>query len=118
MREYTFILPKTDNDGAPLIGLHCVLHKKLCDMFGGFTAVECSGGWIDSLGNVIIDHSVRYTVATDNELAEQFRDLAIAFGVSAKQQAVYFVNGLGEVEIIDTSKPVACVAEYNANFGE
>ena len=97
MHECSFILPLNDNNGNSLIKLHGELKNQLCRTFGGYTAQEVYGGWLDDNENLIEDNSIKYTVACKEHWL--LFNIAKSYATKAKQFAVYFVDYNLEVTI-------------------
>lgn len=114
--EATLILPKLDNDGRPLDSVHFALELDLMEAFGGFTASDARGGWIDADdGKTYRDESVRYSIAADFEARggrnrRRLENIAGRYAREARQVSVYVRHADGEV--------VLCAAlEAREGFG-
>lgn len=97
-----FVIPKLDNDGQTLDWQHEVYQEAFCKVFGGFTAYNVSGGWINEQGKLFRDESVSYHIAMDETPAciNALRTLARAAATECKQEAIFIVLPSGEVEFI------------------
>jgi hypothetical protein len=88
----TLILPCEDNKREPLTEVHNALKRELCELFGGFTAVPCYGGWIDeATGKYYEDRSFEYRVAMPKMECNDvvWDELAIRYGIRARLLSVY-----------------------------
>lgn len=108
MRYASIILPRLDNLGADLGGVHNALQTALVDTFGGFTASPVSGGWRDEKsGEIFVDESVEYRIAAvwGPVERESLIDLANLYGLKAGQLAVCIQHGNGDVQFIEPRAP-------------
>jgi hypothetical protein len=119
MREARIILPRTDNAGHSVYHVHMLLRTRLARTFGGYTATEVSGGWIDGNGKLYHDDSYAYDVAIpDGKPADigysvsMLRDIAIEAGKLAGQKSVYVRYPEGTVQIIDVPETVSQEVEH------
>jgi hypothetical protein len=99
LREALVILPDSKNDKP----IHATLKRELCNVFGGYTATPCQGGWVNPQGELIEDYGTAYSVAMLDSEANRavFKEIANTIGKLAKQQAMYVRYANGEVEIFD-----------------
>ena len=101
MLQYQFIVPKrrySDKEfHRPM--LWTLLNEHLLDIAGGFTTDIVSGGWRDKSGNIIVDDSIRYTVAikySDFSLLQGIlKDCLIDFD----QECIYLAHPSGSAEL-------------------
>lgn len=100
-REAMIIVPKTDNDGESLELLHIDIEHHLCATFGGFTATDVRGGWLDN-GKVYRDTSVAYTILVSDGWSdeEELFDAAQWLAFAARQEVVYLRLPTGEVHFV------------------
>lgn len=99
------VLPKIANDGASIDHAHAFLKTELCRKFGGFTALESTGGWIDpESGKAYLEPGITYQtgMADTPENVDALRKIAIRAGVMASQLAMAVTLPSGEFEIIQT----------------
>ena len=98
------ILPKFDNDGQTLVWQHEVYQEAFCKVFGGFTAYDVRGGWMNEQGKLFRDESVSYHIAMEEtpECFDALRTLARAAAGECKQEAIFIVLPNGNVEFITT----------------
>lgn len=96
------ILPKADNDGKSLVWVHELLQHKLCAAFGGFTAIDSFGGWVDPKTDKLYkEDGVLYNVAVRGYSdAFTLRQIAAWALQEAKQEAIFVVFGDGTVEFV------------------
>lgn len=96
------ILPKQDNDGKSLTWAHDIYQKAFCSAFGGFTAYDVRGGWMNDKGILYQDESVSYHIAMDDTFAnaEKLRGLAKAAALECRQECIFIVLPSGDVEFI------------------
>lgn len=96
------VLPKNDNDGKSLVWVHELLQHKLCAAYGGFTAVDSFGGWIDPKdGKLYKEEGVVYHVAVRGYTdAFTLRQIAAWALEEAKQEAIFIVFGDGTVDFV------------------
>lgn len=104
MRETSFILPLTDNDGNGLAHVHAEVQEELLNAFGGFTMEDVQGVWRNDEGRRFVDASKRYTVAFDDDPSRdndyRFSLIAAQAGKRAKQECIYVRWSNGTVELI------------------
>ncbi len=106
MQEARLVMPKADNDGNELDLLHDQLATRLCEEFGGFTATDTRGGWIDeSDGRLYREPGIAYDVAMeaieDND--ETLRLIAAEYCRRSAQICMYVRLASGSVEFITES---------------
>lgn len=109
MRLAQIILPEYDNDGNTVIDAHRYLQKALSEMFGGFTSLRSSGGWVDpKSGTLHTEPGKVYQVAMDSHewAMGELRHIATTAGIMARQKAIFVVFPTAEVEIIDLEEPI------------
>lgn len=96
------ILPKSDNDGKSLTWVHSQYQKTFCIVFGGFTAYDIRGGWMDDSGRIYQDESVSYHIAMEDTEGERnrLRGLASAARLECKQECIFIVLPNGNVEFV------------------
>ncbi|MDW9531905.1 hypothetical protein RWE87_13440 [Sinorhizobium meliloti] len=85
------VLPKLGNNGESLESAHAYIRKSLCKHFGGFTALDSFGGWIDPDSGVeYLEAGITYQtgMADTAENAELLRVIAIEAGIMAQQLAM------------------------------
>lgn len=85
------VLPKLGNNGESLDSAHAHIRKSLCRFFGGFTALDSFGGWIDpESGTEYLEAGITYQtgMADTAENAELLRTIAIEAGIMAQQLAM------------------------------
>lgn len=97
-----FVIPKLDNDGKTLVWQHQVYQEAFCACFGGYTAYDVRGGWMNEHGKLFHDESVSYHIAMDDtaENAAKLRKLAQAAAGELKQECIFIVLPNGNVEFI------------------
>lgn len=98
------ILPKFNNDGKSQAWLHQEYRKAFCIVFGGYTAYDVQGGWMNDDGKLFNDESVAYHIAMDdnNVNVEKFRGLAQAAAGEFQQECIFIALPNGDVEFITT----------------
>ncbi|MEQ8308035.1 MAG: hypothetical protein RIA09_15875 [Hoeflea sp.] len=99
------VLPKVGNNGDSINHAHGFLKTELCRKFGGFTALESSGGWIDpETGNAYLEPGITYQtgMADTPENVAALLKIAIQVGVAAKQLAMAVTLPSGEFQILQT----------------
>ena len=98
------ILPKFDNDGNSLVWHHQTYQKAFAYHYGGFTAYDVRGGWMNEDGKMFHDESVAYHIAMDdnNGNIEKFRGLAQAAAGEFQQECIFIALPNGDVEFITT----------------
>ena len=94
------ILPKFDNDGKSLAWCHEQYQKAFCVCFGGYTAYNVRGGWMNDDGELYRDESIAYHIAMDDMGPIKLRALAQAAAHELKQECIFIVLPSGEVEFI------------------
>ena len=98
------ILPKFDNDGNSLVWHHNQYQKAFAYCFGGFTAYDVRGGWMNDDGKMFHDESVAYHIAMDDDEGnmsghvEKLRQLADAAAHEMRQEAIFIALPSGKVE--------------------
>jgi len=110
MRIASFILPLTDNDSKSLAAVHESVRADLIEAFGGFSAVEISGGWKDEeTGKLYVESSVRYEIAADwskldragkPRLLNRFFNLCGRFCEEASQIVIFATAPDGECYMV------------------
>jgi len=105
LRLAQIILPKADNEGRDLGAVHYSLRRAIASEFGGFTALDSFGGWIDDSGKLYEESGVTYQIACEDSESSRLklRDIAIIHGRAAAQLAVFVSYPNGAAEIIDIS---------------
>lgn len=90
------IIPKLDNDGKSLTWVHQKAMEYMARNFGGYTAIDSRGGWLDD-GKLYHDESVTYRVAMtlDGTHTSIWRQFAVNVAIWGEQLciAVTFANG-------------------------
>ena len=112
MRLSTIILPLCDNSGNALPDVHAALQGSLCDIFKGFTATPCKGGWIDpETGARYFDDSLSYAIACEDsaEVRSKVESIARLYGHLADQLAVFVTHCNGEVVFVNSARVPALV---------
>jgi hypothetical protein len=104
MREGRIILPVNGNDGEPLLQVHVALRKALVQEFGGFTAVDGAGGWVNADGVLVSEPVTVYDVAGDYPMNYALRSIAAEFATLAGQDCVYCRDFDGNVELVAPAK--------------
>lgn len=102
------ILPKFDNDGKTLAWQHEQYQKVFCHCFGGYTAYDVRGGWMNENGRVFNDESVAYHIAMhDDESSDpvsgdvvKLLQLARAAAGEFRQECIFVALPSGEVRFI------------------
>jgi len=105
LRLAQIILPKADNDGADLKAVHYSLRRAIAKRFGGFTALDSFGGWIDDSGKLFEEPGVTYQIACEDseETRAALREIATVHGRAAAQLAVFVSYPDGSADILDIS---------------
>lgn len=96
------ILPKSDNDGKSLTWVHSQYQKTFCIVFGGFTAYDVQGGWMNDEGKLFNDESIAYHIAMDDYGPIKLRGLAQAAAGEFQQECIFIALPNGDVEFITT----------------
>ena len=96
------ILPKFDNDGKTLAWQHEQYQKAFCHCFGGYTAYDVRGGWMNDHGRVFNDESIAYHIAMDDYGPIKLRGLAQAAAGEFQQECIFIALPNGDVEFITT----------------
>jgi hypothetical protein len=111
MREAMIICPRNDNEGASLLGVQRAAVTRLIKAFGGCTIREAFGCW-EHDGKVIAEPVWELVAACEDTPANAalLTDVAKFVGASGGQFCVYARFANGNVEIIDTAKPLAAAA--------
>lgn len=99
MKLGKIILPLNDNAGTPLVVEHAELRLKLVDRFGGFTAYEGLGGWLNN-GSTQTEPVMIYDVAMHQDQSIALRNMAIELCINARQQSVMIQCPDGNVEFV------------------
>lgn len=105
MRIASVTLPVADNDGNSLADAHAALRSSLAEEFGGFTAINATGGWCDpSTGKVYVESVIRYDVAMEDSAVNRAKlaDMATFYGHMARQIAMMITHAAGDVAFIET----------------
>jgi hypothetical protein len=102
MREARIILPFAENGGKDITFAHETLARELASTFGGFTAFNVQGGWVNGEGKLYLDAGRAYDVAMADteENAAKLRGIARGIGKLTHQEAVYLRYANGEVDIL------------------
>jgi hypothetical protein len=94
MREAKAILPKLGNDGSDLSPVHNWLAVELSRSFGGCTATDGRGLWIDPTGK-LFDESVAVFHVAAVDTPDNNKRLSVLIrqaGAKARQLSVYHVD--------------------------
>jgi hypothetical protein len=99
----SIVLPKAGNAGEDLTAAHSFIKRELCRAFGGFTALDSFGGWIDPESGVeYLEAGVTYqtgmAATPENETA--LRSIAYRAGLMAEQLAMAVTLPSGEFVIL------------------
>lgn len=105
----SIVLPKLGNEGEDLSAAHMLIKRELCRAFGGFTALDSFGGWIDpETGVEYLEAGITYQTGMENtpENETALRSIAYRAGLMAKQLAMAVTLPSGEFAIlsIDSAK--------------
>jgi len=102
MREAKIILPLNDNQGEPMETAHSRLQKTLCTEFGGFTAQNATGGYVNQAGETQIEDVTIYFIAIQFKDWPKMQNIARDLIDTTDQESIYLgqPNGCG-VEFID-----------------
>ena len=94
-------LPSEDNDGQSLASVHRTLKTELATAFGGYTAFETGGGWMD--GDTLVEEDgTTYQVAIDKDANYLFRAMVLRAGKEAGQKAMFYViDGFAVIETLE-----------------
>lgn len=101
------VLPKAGNKGEDLSAAHAFIRRELCQAFGGFTALDSFGGWIDpDTGTEYLEPGITYQtgMADTQENVAFLRWIAKDAGIMAGQLAMAITLPNRAFEIIDLSK--------------
>ena len=108
MKEARIILPLEGNsaDGTRSPAgatVHKLLRTRLAKRFGGYTRTTGFGGWVDGEGQIVEEDVAIYDVAINPTAKDNadLRDIAVAAACNLLQDAVYFRQTSGLVEIIN-----------------
>lgn len=102
LRIAQITLPSEDNEGQSLASVHKSLKLELAIAFGGFTAYETAGGWVNPEGELIEEDGTTYQVAFPLEHMSHIVNLAHKYGQKARQQAVFYVvDGIAYVDTLE-----------------
>lgn len=102
LRIAQITIPTEDNEGKSLALVHMGLKRELATAFGGYTAFETGGGWIDPNGKLVEEDGTTYQVAFPLERMGEIVSLAHQAGRLAKQQAVFYViDGVAYVDNLE-----------------
>ena len=114
MRISSFILPQNDNAGESLADIHAALRAQLCATFGGFTACESLGGWIDPKSmKCYTEAGIRYDIACNPSDHVKLDSIAIFYGRMANQVAMMVCHD-GNVTFHDIAEREAAMQkEYD-----
>jgi hypothetical protein len=85
------VLPKLGNNGESLATAHAFVRQSFCHHFGGFTALDSFGGWIDpATGAEFLEAGLTYQVGMENtpENIATLRRIAMHAGQMANQLAM------------------------------
>lgn len=101
------VLPKQGNKGENLSSAHAFIRQALCHHFGGFTALDSFGGWIDpATGTEYMEPGLTYQTGMVNspENAATLRAIAERAGRMAGQLAMAVTLPNRSFEIITLEK--------------
>lgn len=102
LRIAQITLPSESNEGASLANVHKALKRELAAKFGGFTAFETAGGWVNPEGELIEEDGTTYQVAFPLEQMGLVVSLAHQAGRMAHQQAVFYVvDGIAYIDTLE-----------------
>jgi len=97
------VLPKNGNSGESLDSVHAYMRQSLCHHFGGFTALDSFGGWIDpATGAEYLEAGITYQtgMADTPENRDTLRHIAKVAGMRANQLAMAVTLPSGEFEVL------------------
>ena len=100
----SIVLPKIGNNGESLDSAHAFIKKSLCNHFGGFTAFDSFGGWIDpETGKEYLEAGITYQTGMENTNGNivMLRLIAKGAGSIANQLAMAITLPNGIFEILD-----------------
>jgi hypothetical protein len=104
MREAKIILPVYPEhlSMGEATELHVHLQQRLANTFGGFTATEGDGGWINDAWKLITERVRIYVVANqgDEGEAQALRNIAQWLAEESAEDCIYVCYADGEVELI------------------
>lgn len=89
--EFSFILPRLDNDGAPVDQAHKKAQAFMLGAWGGYTEQDVKGVWQSATGQIYRDNNVLYTVAIPTRAVEYDRFITLVRELLylARQEALY-----------------------------
>ena len=96
------IIPRLDNDGSDNAAVIDATLIRMCGLFGGATAFDALGYWVNDAGRLFRDDVVVVvSAATDRDVAQAaLVDLARSVLAATDQEAV-FVSVGGDAQIIE-----------------
>ncbi len=101
MKKVEIIIPKLDNDGSDNSDLIEETIRGLCELYGGATAYEAKGYWLNEGGRLFVDQNVVIISAVPaNEGPEEIRRLGRLVLDGSDQEAV-FISVDNKSEIIE-----------------
>lgn len=100
MKLAQIILPQIGNDGTDLWRVHENFKHELLTRWGGFTAHEARGAWLDDRNTIQAEPVVVYLVAMELGAVLELRDMARRIASEAKQKCVMIVTPQGDVDFV------------------
>jgi len=92
MYRYTLTLPTTRNDGATIPrSLREFFENQLLGAFGGFTATEALGAWVDGTRTYVEPVTV-YTLDSDEDAYTALYWIAESAAETLEQSAIYITR--------------------------
>lgn len=91
INEFIIHLVKNNNQGESLESLNNQTLMTIAKTFGGFTATEGRGGWVNPNGKLFDESILRVIIACDNtpENSGKLKQIALNYKEAASQEAVY-----------------------------
>ena len=106
MQIASIVLPKVGNNGEDITAAHEFIMRKACELFGGFTAIDSVGGWLDERGILYQEEGKTYQIAMVDSPDNRFKlkSIAVFAGKRANQLAMFVTYPGGAAEILELSE--------------
>lgn len=104
-RECHFVLPIYNKEHKSVMQHHHTLRKELLDGFGGFIETGVSMSCHGDNDKILSNSANKYSVPVKLRYCSELRKLAVKYGHLMDLDMVYFVDNIGNAELVDLLNP-------------